>query len=307
MRQTAVAHREATCIRQSEKLPKSPATLCGPGTYEPTREKKLRALEHHLIVLKYLLPIDENVSRAHIWHTDLHAENIFVDPDNPTCITGIIDWQSTEVAPLFTIADQPPLLNHAGASLAWPARPRLPDSLRNMQPAEQQAARVLYYHQALEAMYKTIVHKQATILHHAMQFRGTSSCELLIAPDMLLVDGEAQYMAQILDLEQVWHQLPRVAAMKNRTGSGFPFKFTESERADIENDVKGAIEGVRAMQSLYSSMGDLWPEKGLVRHDQYEAARNALEQLKEQVIARYARNEQEERIWRENWPFDDDT
>lgn len=101
-------------------------------------------------MLEYVLPIDENVSRAYLWQIELYAENNFVGSDNPAYIAGIIDWQSTGIAPLFTVADQPPLLNHAGASLARPVRPKLPNNLRDIQPADQPAARALHYDQALK-------------------------------------------------------------------------------------------------------------------------------------------------------------
>jgi hypothetical protein len=34
-------------------------------------------------------------------HPDLHTSNIFVDPDDPTKITSIIDWQSASTEPVF--------------------------------------------------------------------------------------------------------------------------------------------------------------------------------------------------------------
>ncbi|PWY89845.1 phosphotransferase family protein [Aspergillus heteromorphus CBS 117.55] len=45
-----------------------------------------------------------------IWHTDLHLGNIFVSPDSPTTVEGIIDWQSSQVAPLFLQARFPEFL-----------------------------------------------------------------------------------------------------------------------------------------------------------------------------------------------------
>jgi hypothetical protein len=34
-------------------------------------------------------------------HPDLRMSNVFVDPDDPTKITSIIDWQSTSIEPVF--------------------------------------------------------------------------------------------------------------------------------------------------------------------------------------------------------------
>ncbi|KAK5689299.1 hypothetical protein LTR17_026357 [Elasticomyces elasticus] len=43
-----------------------------------------------------------------LFHPDLHARNIIVDPNNPTQILGIIDWQSAAVEPAFVHAVETP-------------------------------------------------------------------------------------------------------------------------------------------------------------------------------------------------------
>jgi hypothetical protein len=43
-----------------------------------------------------------------LFHPDLHARNIFVDPDDPSKILGIIDWQSAAVEPAFVHAQETP-------------------------------------------------------------------------------------------------------------------------------------------------------------------------------------------------------
>ena len=36
-----------------------------------------------------------------LWHTDLHADNIMVKPEDKPDVVGILDWQGMSVAPLF--------------------------------------------------------------------------------------------------------------------------------------------------------------------------------------------------------------
>lgn len=36
-----------------------------------------------------------------LFHPDLHKRNIFVSDDDPSKITGIIDWQSSSIEPAF--------------------------------------------------------------------------------------------------------------------------------------------------------------------------------------------------------------
>lgn len=59
------------------------------------------------------------------------------------------------------------------------------------------------------------------------------------------------------------------------------------------------------MSSVRDSIGkNLFPEKGVISMDRYDEAKNALQQMKHQVLDLYARNEQERKLWEENWPFD---
>ena len=43
-----------------------------------------------------------------LFHPDLHKRNIFVSDDDPSIITGIIDWQSSSIKPAFWYADEVP-------------------------------------------------------------------------------------------------------------------------------------------------------------------------------------------------------
>ncbi|RHZ68005.1 hypothetical protein CDV55_106053 [Aspergillus turcosus] len=99
----ATGLRESYCIRNIPQLPRSPIAIHYSGTYRPSREKKLLAAESYLKLVKYLILDDESTRTSHIWHDDLHTENIFVNPDDPSEIFGFIDWQSTELAPLYFV------------------------------------------------------------------------------------------------------------------------------------------------------------------------------------------------------------
>lgn len=43
-----------------------------------------------------------------MFHSDLHKRNIFVSEENPTVVTGFIDWQLTRIEPAFYYADEAP-------------------------------------------------------------------------------------------------------------------------------------------------------------------------------------------------------
>ena len=118
----------------------------------------------------------------------------------------------------------------------------------------------------------------------------------------LLVDGEATYLALVMDLEKSWEELPGVCA---RGRPQFPFRFSKEEKAEIDADVNGAMRGIDAMRGVRETLGDLFPERGIVREELYEEVQDALRQVKEQVVELHSRNDSERAIWRKNWPFDD--
>ncbi|KAL9039161.1 MAG: hypothetical protein Q9214_004988 [Letrouitia sp. 1 TL-2023] len=298
---SAVGKREIACLQSLARLPPSPVTLFGPGTYQSTRGKKLKALRCYLAIFKFLLPTDQSIRSSCLWHGDLHAENIFVDPETPTKVVGIIDWQSTELAPLFEHARQPYFLDYEGPPVMGLERPRLPDNLAQLEPAAQKGAKAPYLNQSLSALYKALLHKQNPCHYRAMAFQETCSFDLLLARN-LLVDGEATYLAQVVELEKGWADLPGVCA---RGAPSFPLQFSHEERVEIEADVNGALRGIEAMREVQNNLGELFPDRGFVRNDQYQETRDALWQIRERLIKTYASDGGEREIWRKCWPFDD--
>ncbi|PYH87573.1 hypothetical protein BO71DRAFT_436590 [Aspergillus ellipticus CBS 707.79] len=270
----AVGARELACIRRMVQLPRSPVALYGPGTYHPTREKKALAVQHYLDLLKYLLPTDPSVTTSYLWHPDLHTENIFVHPDRPSEVLGVIDWQSSEILPLFDQLDS----------------------------VEQDNAQRLYLHMSLAALYKTLTSKTNPQLFRAMEFRETTSFEMRLLVQNLLIDGEALYRLRIRELETEWSSLPGVQAAGNPP---FPPQFSAKDAREIEDDACGAIRAMQLMEGLKEAMGELWPEKGIVRPKQFDEANKCLRQVKLDLIADLAEFEEDVRAWEEAWPFDD--
>ena len=229
-------------------------------------------------------------------------ENIFVDPRKPTEVVGLIDWQSTELAPLFNNAQQPYFLDYDGPSIIGLERSRSPENLAQLNPADQKEANALYLKRSLCALYKTLLYKQNPRLYRAVAFRETPIFNLLLLAQNLLIDGEATYLAQVLELETIWLELPGV---RTRGAPPFPFRFSQEEKTEIETDVDGALRGMDAMRGVREALVDLFPERGIVRNDQYEEALDALRQVRDQVIETFASDERNRILWQESWPFDD--
>ena len=61
----------------------------------------------YLKVTSYLLPADRSALIACLWHNGPHSDNIHVNPERPSEITYLIDWQSSHVALLLMHASHP--------------------------------------------------------------------------------------------------------------------------------------------------------------------------------------------------------
>lgn len=186
----AVGLREIACVQNMIQLPRSPLALYGPGTYIPSHPKKITALQNYLRLVKFLLPIDESISAAFLWHPDLHAENIFVHPERPSEILGIIDWQSSELLPLFDHAHQPYFLDYDGPPFTGLEPPPFPENFDQLDSTEQNKAESLYLQMSLSALYRTFTCANNKDLFKAMEFQQTISFEMMIFVQNLLVDGE---------------------------------------------------------------------------------------------------------------------
>ncbi|KAI1951730.1 hypothetical protein LOZ57_001142 [Ophidiomyces ophidiicola] len=78
--------------------------------YQGTVDRHLKLLKLGRAVLPELVQHPDIKSNAApmLFHPDLHKRNIFISEDDPTKITGIIDWQCASVEPAFYYADDSP-------------------------------------------------------------------------------------------------------------------------------------------------------------------------------------------------------
>ncbi|PWY93924.1 phosphotransferase enzyme family protein [Aspergillus sclerotioniger CBS 115572] len=298
---SAVGFRELACVQNMTRLPRSLLGLYGPSTYTPSRSKEIAALRDYLALLPFFLPTDESISSAYLWHPDLHTENIFVHPERPSEVLGIIDWQSSEVLPLFDHARQPYFLDYDGPPATGLDPPEFPKNYDQLDPTEQRKAQTLYLNVSLATLYRKLTSMTKKRLFKAMEFGQTSSFDMMLFAQNLLIDGEALYRARMLDIEQKWSSLPGVQG----SGKEFSLKLSAEEVSTIEKDANGATEGMELMQSVKETLGELWPEKGIVQPDRYDEAKRLLKEVKTELIAQLAHSEVEKKAWEESWPFDD--
>jgi hypothetical protein len=139
---------------------------------------------------------------------DLHVGNIFVDPANPTNIVGIIDWQSTDIAPLYFQARQPQIIDYKGPTVIGIERPTLPDT-KGLEPEEKKMVMVDFWERTLCSLYNNYAYRDTTRVYAALEFQQTDAYTLLLLARNILLDGEVSYIKHIVDLKETWHDLPR--------------------------------------------------------------------------------------------------
>ncbi|KAE8350734.1 hypothetical protein BDV28DRAFT_33292 [Aspergillus coremiiformis] len=302
----ATGLRELQCIRNTARLPRSPIAIYYSGTYRPSRDNKILAVESYLKLVKFLLP-EESIQTSHIWHNDLHAENIFVNPSDPSEIYGVIDWQSTELAPLYDHTLEPYIRDYDGPPLdGLLERPRLADirALFHDEPESiaSRKANSLFTEMSLVSLYRHLIRKKIPRLFKALENCETVSFELLLFARNLLVDGEATYLALLANQQREnWRDIPRL----NHGNEKPPLFFSADMLDKIEMDHTSANASIELMREAQEMIGDkFFYARGLVSHEEFREAQQIIPQVKAEFIRKHARNEEEARELEYAWPFE---
>jgi hypothetical protein len=283
---------------QSLKPPKQIALFCGPKLYRPNTEKKITALAWYRQVLDALIPKDTTITIPHLWHDDLHDDNIFVDPDNPEKITSIIDWQSSHIAPLFNHHPDPAFIDWDGPepeTLDLTAAPKL----SGLSPEERSAAIHEYTVQNMFIGWRKLMHAKNPDLYRVVKFRKTAPFGLIFLAHRMFEYGEAHFQSLLVDLKDTWADLPAVTS-----DMPFPFDFSEADIDRIERDCAGAVAGTELVAVVKERMGDLWPDKGFIEHERYDDCKAALDEIKGQILEQLAETDEERAEYEHYWPFE---
>ncbi|GFN11009.1 phosphotransferase enzyme family protein [Aspergillus tubingensis] len=298
----AIGFRELACVQEMPQLPRSLLGLYGPGTYRRSPSKKIAAIRDYLRMVHFFLPTDDSISSAFLWNPDLHVANIFVNPENLSEVVGIIDWQSSEVLPLFDHARQPYFLDYDGPPATGLSPPDFPHDFDQLNADEKIKAERLYLNMSLATLYRKLTYGKNKRLFKAMEFQQTSSFDMMLFAQNLLIDGEALYRARLLELEEEWPCLPGVQVSGNPP---FPLQYTTGEVSSIHEDADKASRSMGLMRGVKESLGELWPEKGIVPPERYDEVRELLRHVKTELIQQLANSEEEKIGWEKAWPFDD--
>ncbi|KAL4946504.1 hypothetical protein BDV06DRAFT_208629 [Aspergillus oleicola] len=303
----ATGLRELFCVENMSQLPHSPVAIHYSGSYQPSRDKKVFAIQSYLKLVEYLIPEDENITTSHLWHDDIHVENVFVNPDDPSEIYAFIDWQSTELAPLYDHIIEPYILDYNGPPLDdLLQRPKLADIQALFQdepgPVAKRKADSLFTKMSLVALYRFLLYKKMPRLFKALEFRQTDSFQLLLLARNILIDGEATYLGLLAgQQENKWSGLPRISQETQNA----PLSFSRGEIQRIKQDAEAAARSMELMGDVRRMIGSQYFQaQGLVSHQQFRELEQILPKVKKEFLQMHARSEEEEMEMNCAWPFD---
>ncbi|KAI2916305.1 hypothetical protein CBS147343_5670 [Aspergillus niger] len=240
----------------------------------------LTALSHYLPVLESLIPNDTSITTPHLWHNNLHGDNIFIDPQNPKFITSIFDRQSTQISH-----------NHIRdpAFLDW-------DSL---EPERARPTVREYTTQNIFIGWRKLTRAKSPALYRVIESRKTPAFGMIFLAHRMFEYGEAHFQSLLVDLKDHWEDLPGVSG-----DFPFPFSFSDAEIERIKLVSDGAVAGTELVAGVKEQLGDLWPDKGLIEHERYEECRAALEEVRDRIVEELGESEEEREEYRRLWPFD---
>jgi hypothetical protein len=196
-------NRETACLDAFAKFPRDRQQgIFGPGGYLPSQEKKRAVIRDIQSILSCIMPEAAAHTASILWHNDLHSDNIFVDRDRPTEITGIIDWQAVHLSPAFIQVHFPSLIAYDGPILDGFELPKLPSNFAELDSTTQNAGRALHTSQSLFGLYQIFIQKQAPDLLRVLRYRNTLSCQILSLVGSVFDDGEAYVQSLLSQLTE---------------------------------------------------------------------------------------------------------
>ncbi|KAL3473948.1 phosphotransferase enzyme family protein [Aspergillus californicus] len=277
----ANATREKESILQLGDSPRLQGLFKGPRQYQPSRTAKLQAINSYTNIMRHLLPKNKADHRPVLWHPDLHGDNIFVDPKDPTQITGIIDWQAAHIAPLFLQARRPAILDVNGPLPQSLKLPTLPEDFHTLSSEEQVQDKKLHAEQMIYAYHEIELLRQSKDAGNALRGRETLLARISALVGSLFHDGEPIVLGLLMQVVDRWVEIVG-SDDKGEPLVKCPISFTEEEKNSSERTAG---------------------YDGFVAHGEYDSMRQAVIDLRERLLAEVAETQDEREAWEKAWPF----
>ncbi|KAJ5476250.1 Aminoglycoside phosphotransferase [Penicillium sp. IBT 31633x] len=285
-------------VRARRELACPQGLFYGPGQYQPTATRKQVTLKNFLKVAKVLSPKDKEISKPVLWHPDLHGDNIFVNPDQPTEILSIIDWQAVNLSPLFLQSRHPALIELEGPIPEELQSISLPENFDELGTEGQLEEKKLRAAQSLYKLYDIQMIRRCPEIAAALKFKNSLAGQLIGLSGSLFSDGEPIVQGMLMKLQEEWATC---------VGSSVPcpLSFTEEDRKQQKEDEVKWASGVELMEEFLSNVGAYRGWDGWVNHNKYEHFMTRLEQFRDEFLETHSTTKEERSQWEAVWPFTD--
>ncbi|KAF1921809.1 phosphotransferase enzyme family protein [Ampelomyces quisqualis] len=256
----------------------------------------IELLEKYEQVAPILVPApnDESPATNVLWHPDLHLDNLFVDPVSHK-ITGIVDWQSAVVAPLFyQCGVHRAFRYHKTVREGWIV-PEKPTNFDMLGHEEQKQIETDLESETIHKYYELQTRKRVPLHWDVLQ---RSSVPVLRKP-VWLVTG----VWENRDLFFLRDSLITLVSQWDEIFEGdipCPIKFS-TEELELHAKEEENVDVVGKMLSLLQDQGVL-PADGMVRPEDYSNAVENCHKYREVFLAA-AQTEEERDLYSKLWPY----
>ncbi|KAF2004130.1 hypothetical protein P154DRAFT_485880 [Amniculicola lignicola CBS 123094] len=302
----AILEREAACIEAFSQFPRDrqQGIFNGPGGYHPSKTAKLAVIGDVRRVLPHITPTDEAYSASVLWHNDLHSDNIFVDKEDPTRITGIIDWQSVPLNPAFLHVHYPSLIEYDGPVLRGFEKPQLPPNYNELDADGKKSSRALHTAQSVWMFYKIWTQKQAPDLLRVLSNRDFLPLQILSLIGSTLDDGEAymQHSLSALTESTMW---PKILTQNKLDMVPCPISYSQAHLDNQQSELAKWEKDVERRKRIVEEIGVYTGWDGAVPPDEYDTVSKRLEAAKRNFLESESRSPADREQWQDAWPFKD--
>jgi hypothetical protein len=303
----AIIKREITCLDTFSEFPRDrqQGIFNGPRGFHPAKSSKISVIQDLSHILSDILPTEEAYIASILWHNDLHTDNIFVNKDHPTEITGIIDWQGVHLSPAFLHVHFPSLIEYDGPILDGFEKPKLPSNLAELDPVAQRAARTLHLAQSIWGLYQIFLQRQAPDLLHVLRYRDTLSCQILALAGSIFDDGEVHVQSLLSRLAEpeIWEEL--VTHGQEDVGQRCPLAYSDGQLSKQRDELARWGKDVERKARVIEEVGAYAGWDGAVSPEEFCIMSEKLEFARERFLDAESRSLEEREQWATAWPFKD--
>ncbi|EEP76626.1 predicted protein [Uncinocarpus reesii 1704] len=168
----AIAHREMAWIpRYGSEYPRDARFTYDDGQQSP--EAHIDLLQRYLSVISMLLPKKRDLLRPTLWHYCIDEQNVFV---RNGVVSGLVDWQSTLVAPLVLQARVPWLVRYRRKKVF-----KRPDNFKELDEADQEKVLTQIARTTQQDFYLTQAALENPLLSRALDLPQSEFLKYLVS------------------------------------------------------------------------------------------------------------------------------